>query len=78
MRLLVRNMSRQTTEQALLDLFEPFGAVQSCVVVIDDKTGVSKGFGFIDMPKAGDAKTAITQLNGFQLDGERIRVKRAN
>ena len=78
MRLLVRNMSRDTTEEDLLGLFEPFGAVQSCVIVVDQQTGKSKGFGFIDMPKAGEAKAAITQLNGLLLDGARIRVKRSN
>ena len=77
MRLLVRNMSRQTTERDLRDLFEPFGPVQSCVVVNDDETGLSKGFGFIEMPKPGDAKAAMLQLNGRELDGETIRVKRS-
>lgn len=77
MRLLVRNMSRETTEQDLLDLFEPIGAVQSCVIVKDAETGLSKGFGFIDMPKAGEAKAAAKTLNGFNLGGENIRVKKA-
>jgi len=77
MRLLVRNMSRQTTEKDLRDLFEPFGPVQSCVVVNDDETRLSKGFGFIEMPKPGDAKAAMLQLNGRELDGETIRVKRS-
>ena len=77
MRLLVRNMSRQTTERDLRDLFEPFGPVQSCVVVNDDETGLSKGFGFVEMPKPGDAKAAMLQLNSRELDGEKIRVKRS-
>jgi len=77
MRLLVRNMSRQTTEKDLRDLFEPFGPVQSCVVVNDDETGLSKGFGFVEMPKPGNAKAAMLQLNGRELDGEKIRVKRS-
>jgi RNA recognition motif-containing protein len=70
-------MSRKTTEEDLRGLFEPFGSVQSCVIVNDAETGVSKGFGFVDMPKAGDAKAAIHHLNGHELDGEAIRVKRA-
>jgi len=77
MRLLVRNMSRKTREDALRDLFEQFGAVQSCVIVKDDKTGGAKGFGFVEMPKPGDAKAAVYQLNGYELDGANIRVKRA-
>ena len=78
MRLLVRNMSRKTTEKDLLDLFEPFGSVQSCVIVNDAETGASKGFGFVDMPKSGDAKAAIHHLNGHELDGEYLRVKRSS
>ncbi len=77
MRLLVRNMSRETTEEDLVDLFETYGAVQSCVIVTDDETGRSKGFGFVDMPKPGEAKAAAVQLNLTELDGEVIRVKRA-
>lgn len=77
MRLLVRNMSRKTTEKDLLGLFEQFGAVQSCVIVKDAETGKSKGFGFVEMPKPGEAKAATFQLNGQELDGEKIRVKKA-
>lgn len=77
MRLLVRNMSRTTTEKDLLELFEPFGAVQSCVIVMDEVSGRSKGFGFVEMPKPGEAKAATLRLNGHELDGETIRVKRS-
>ncbi|MFT4597250.1 MAG: RNA recognition motif-containing protein [Paracrocinitomix sp.] len=77
MRLLVRNMSRKTTEKDLRDLFESFGSVQSCVIVMDDETGTSKGFGFVEMPKPGEAKAATLQLNGYDVDGEAIRVKRS-
>lgn len=77
MRLLVRNMSRSTTQEDLQDLFESFGAVQSCVIVMDEATGRSKGFGFVEMPKPGDAKAAVHHLNGHEFDGEYLRVKRA-
>ncbi|MGH1490126.1 MAG: RNA recognition motif domain-containing protein [Acidimicrobiales bacterium] len=77
MRLLVRNLDRSTTEATLKDLFETFGRVQSCTIVLDAATGRSKGFGFVDMPKVGDAKAAVRNLNGAQVDGERIRVKNA-
>lgn len=78
MRLLVRNMSRKTTEADLRDLFDSFGAVQSCVIVNDKETGASKGFGFVEMPKPGDAKAAVHHLNGYELDGEILRVKKSN
>lgn len=77
MRLLVRNLSRKTTEKDLLTIFEPFGTVQSCVIVKDAETGKSKGFGFVEIPKPGEAKAAVAQLNGHNLDGEQIRVKKA-
>ncbi len=46
----------------LRDLFESFGSVQSCVIVNDRETGRSKGFGFVDMPKAGEAKAAVLSV----------------
>jgi len=77
MKLLVRNLARDTSEATLLEMFESFGAVQSCVLVKDAKTGLSKGFGFVEMPVAGEAKAAIKTLNATQLDGSIIRVKKA-
>ena len=47
MKLLVRNLDRSTTEQELSNLFQAFGTVQSCSLVIDQVSGVSKGFGFV-------------------------------
>ncbi len=77
MKLLVRNLDRQTTEKELRNLFEEFGAVQSCNLVIDRETGVSKGFGFVEMPKAGEAKAAIKNLNNKDVGSKKIRVKKA-
>jgi RNA recognition motif-containing protein len=77
MKLLVRSLGRSTTEATLKDLFEAFGAVQSCVLVMDAKTGTSKGFGFVEMPRVGEAKAAMKALNSSQVDGNAIRVKKA-
>ena len=77
MKLLVRNLARTTTELALRTMFEPHGTVQSCTLVMDKKTGSSKGFGFVEMPKHGDAKAAMKTLNGQEFDGNKIRVKKA-
>ena len=77
MKLLIRNLSRSTTESAIRNLFESYGAVQSCNLIIDKATGVSKGFGFVEMPKAGEAKAAMISLNGSEVDGNKIRVKKA-
>ncbi len=77
MKLLIRNLDRNTTEEELTALFEAYGAVQACNLVIDKETGTSKGFGFIEMPKQGEAKAAMKSLNGKEIAGNRIRVKKA-
>ena len=77
MKLLIRNLARTTTEKELQALFEPFGTVQSCDLVTDKDTGESKGFGFIEMPKQGDAKAAMKSINGKEIAGSKLRVKKA-
>lgn len=77
MKILIRNLSRDVTETELHALFKAFGTVQSCVLVMDQKTGGSKGFGFVEMPKVGEAKAAIKSLNNQLVGDQKIRVKKA-
>ena len=77
MKLLIRNLARSTSEENIKAMFESFGAVQSCSLVLDQKSGGSKGFAFIEMPKPGDAKAAVKNLNGMNVDGHKIRVKKS-
>lgn len=77
MKLLIRNLARTTTEVELKALFEAHGQLQSCTIVLDTATGQSKGFGFVEMPNAGDAKAAMKELNGKDIAGSKIRVKKA-
>ncbi|MES9902771.1 MAG: RNA-binding protein [Sedimenticola sp.] len=77
MKLLIRNLTRNTTETELRTLFEAQGTVQSCTLVTDKVTGNSKGFGFVEMPKPGEAKAAVKILNGKEVAGNKIRVKKA-
>ncbi len=77
MKLLIRNLARTTSQAELRLLFEAHGAVQYCTLVLDQQTGQSKGFGFVEMPKVGEAKAAIKQLNGADIAGSKIRVKQA-
>ena len=77
MKLLVRNLAKATTEEKLLALFKEYGDIQSCNLVLDKETGASKGFAFVEMPKPGEAKAAIKQLNGYKLAGNVIRVKKS-
>ena len=77
MKLLIRNLDRTTTQAELKKLFEPIGAVQSCSIIMDKETGKSKGFGFVEMPKVGEAKAAMQTLNGRLVGENKIRVKKA-
>ena len=77
MKLLVRNLDRSTTEDELKNMFAVHGTLQSCSLVMDKDTGESKGFAFVEMPKVGEAKIAIKALNGMDVDGSKIRVKKA-
>ena len=77
MKLLIRNLSRTTTEADLQTMFESSGIVQSCNLVMDKETGKSKGFAFVEMPSPGEAKAAMKSLNGRNVAGSKIRVKKA-
>ena len=77
MKLLVRNIDRDVTETQLRSLFEAYGTIQSCNIVQDKQTGTSKGFGFVEMPKPGEAKAATKNLNGKDFQGSVLRVKKA-
>jgi len=78
MKILIRNLARTTTEEELRALFEVYGKVQSCTLVLDKKSGGSKGFGFVEMPSPGESKAAVKNLNGKELGGKTIRVKKAH
>jgi RNA recognition motif-containing protein len=77
MKILVRNLDRETTEEELQRAFSAQGKVQSCTIVREKNNGLSKGFGFVDIPKPGEAKAAIKHLNDTFLGANKIRVKYA-
>jgi RNA recognition motif-containing protein len=78
MKLLIRNLARTTTENELRILFEAFGVVQSCDLVLDKESGGSKGFAFVEMPRPGEAKAAVKTMNGKEINSSTIRVKYAS
>ena len=78
MKILVRNLTRNTSEAELRDLFSAYGTVQSCTLVLDNDTGISKGFGFVEMPKPGEAKSAIKNLNAVISQVARSALKKLN
>jgi RNA recognition motif-containing protein len=74
----ILNLSRKVTESELKKLFEAHGEVESCDLIMDKKTGESKGFAFIAMPDDKQAQAAIKALHETKVKGERIRVKASN
>lgn len=77
MKLLVRNLARTTTEAELKTMFEEHGTVESCNLVLDQETGKSKGFAFVEMLDAAEASAAVTALNGTKIAKSKVRVKEA-
>ncbi|MBU2869163.1 RNA-binding protein [Colwellia sp. E2M01] len=75
MKLLVRNLSRSTTEQELRILFSEHGTVAECTLVLDQTTGKSKGFAFVVMPNETEAKSALSSLHETRVAKNKIRVK---
>jgi len=77
MKLYVGNLSFETTENDLQDLFEQHGAVNEVSLMMDRMTGKSRGFAFITMNDDTQAKAAISALNGRELNGRALNVSEA-
>ncbi|CAM2837737.1 RNA-binding protein [Vibrio mytili] len=75
MKLLVRNLERSTTEHEIRVLFSAHGTVTECNLVLDQETGLSKGFAFVEMPDESEAKAAVKNLNLSTVAKSKIRVK---
>ena len=73
----VGNLSFQTTDNDLNDLFAQFGEVESVSIITDRDTGRSKGFGFVEMSNDQEAQTAITALNAKESGGRALTVNEA-
>ena len=77
MKIFVGNLSYNVTEDDLRQAFEDFGQVASATVIMDEQSGRSKGFGFVEMPIQAEAQSAIEVLNGKALKGRTITVNEA-
>jgi cold-inducible RNA-binding protein len=77
MRIYVGGLPYSTTSERLQDLFAQVGEVTQATVVEDRYSGQSRGFGFVEMPNAEEAKQAIAQFNGYNLDGRNLTVNEA-
>lgn len=77
MKLYVGNLSFNTSNQDLNDLFGQIGTVESTNIIEDRETGRSRGFGFVEMSSQADGENAIAQLNGKEFDGRELKVNEA-
>ena len=75
MNIFIAKLSSGTKSHDLETLFRKFGEVTSANVVIDRMTGLSKRYGFVEMPDDQEAYNAIDKLNDTELDGSQIVVK---
>lgn len=76
-KLYVGNLSYEVNNATLNRCFSSHGTVESAQVVMDRETGRSKGFGFVEMSTAAEARAAIEALDGTQLEGRAIKVDEA-
>ncbi|XP_065221824.1 RNA-binding protein 39-like isoform X4 [Planococcus citri] len=73
-RLYVGSLHYNITEDMLRGIFEPFGKIDSIMLMCDPETGRSKGYGFVTYHNSEDAKKALEQMNGFELAGRPMKV----
>ena|ERR1043166_2517436 len=77
MKLYVGNLSFETTENDLQDLFEKHGTVNEVHLMMDRTTGRSRGFSFVTMNDDTQAKAAMGAINGMDLNGRKLTVNEA-
>ena len=75
--LYVGNLSQNTTEDEIRTMFEPAGEITEVIVMLDENTGLSKGYGFVNMKSFIAANEAIKRFNGQQLDNRKLDVQRS-
>jgi cold-inducible RNA-binding protein len=73
----VGNLSFHTTQEDLMATFSQYGNVERVNIVTDRDSGQSRGFAFVEMTERRDAETAISQLNGAELNGRVMNVNEA-
>jgi RNA recognition motif-containing protein len=76
-KLYVGNLSFNSSEQDLRELFEKHGTVESVAIITDRDTGRPRGFGFVEMSSPAEAQAAIRALDGTTMDGRALKVNEA-
>ncbi len=77
MNIYVGNISYDSTEESLGNLFGEYGEVSSVSIITNKYNGKSKGFGFVEMPNDEEADAAISALDGNEFDGRNLKVNKA-
>ncbi|MFQ6107237.1 MAG: RNA recognition motif domain-containing protein [Thermoplasmata archaeon] len=77
MNIYVGNLAREVTEDELREAFEAYGEVASAKIIMDRLSGVSRGFGFVEMPVDAEAQEAMSGLDGKELKGRVLKVNKA-
>jgi cold-inducible RNA-binding protein len=77
MKLYVGNLSFETTENDLQDLFEQHGQVNEVALMMDRMTGKSRGFAFVTMNDKTQAEAAMAALNGKEVGGRALNINEA-
>jgi RNA recognition motif-containing protein len=77
MNIYVGNLSKDTSDEQLQNLFSEFGYIKSVKIIRDLFSGESKGFGFVEMPGAAEAQKAVNALNTKELNGKKLVVNEA-
>jgi RNA recognition motif-containing protein len=78
MRIFVGNLPWSTTEEALRQLFAPYGFVEGVRIARNRGDRHSRGFGFVAMPDPAEAQAAINGLHGTALQGRTLQVSEAH
>lgn len=78
MNIFVAQLNFRIHSDYLKEIFEEYGEVTSAKVITDRITGKSKGYGFVEMANDSEAQKAIDELNGAEVEGKTIVVKKAN
>ena len=77
MNIYIGNLSSDVAETTLENLFAQFGQVEGAKIITDRFSGISRGFGFIEMSNRNEGQEAIRELNDKEVQGRNIRVSEA-
>ena len=77
-RIYVGSLMWELTEEAVRAIFEPFGAIKSCSLILNPDTGKHRGYGFVEFVEEKSAAHAIQEMDGFDLIGRKLKVNYAS